>query len=269
MSNDQKSAVRNIRVSLTKAQLQSEIGAELISLCQTVTDDGSLSDAEVDALKTWLAEHRTSDLPAIAFLISTVERILEDGVVTPTERKELHKALERVLPPEIRADSVDKRREIEKQERERDRAIDSINFMVAGCRFENRPSIIGGLVNDYDPAFLVRDRNNHHSKYAIEVRLKTGHMVGYVPNDFAKSVAPLLDRGCLHRAYFTKVLTGGRSPIPVVQAYFYNPDAQTEGAVAEGSVLTTPQRIAASGCAPILLMGIAIGAGTIWSRYFL
>lgn len=143
---------------MTKAQLQSEIGAELISLCHSVTEDGSLTDAEVEALRAWLVDHRTSDLPVIAFLVSTVERILEDGVVTSTERKELHKALERVLPPELRAESADKRRELEKQERERDRAIDSINFMVAGCRFENRPSIIDGLVNDYDPAFLIRDR---------------------------------------------------------------------------------------------------------------
>lgn len=93
-------------------------------------------------------------------------------------------------------------------------------------------------------------------------------MVGYTPNDFAKALAPLLDRGCLHRAYFTTVLTAGRSPIPVVQAYFYNPDAQTEGAVAEGSVLTIPQRVAASGCLPLVLVGMAVGAGTLWTRYF-
>jgi hypothetical protein len=77
------------RLSLTKAQLQSEVGAELLALCQTVTADGVLTKEETIELKAWLEEHRNNDLPAIEFLVATLERILEDGKVTTEERKEL------------------------------------------------------------------------------------------------------------------------------------------------------------------------------------
>lgn len=39
------------RVSLTQAQVQAGLGAELLALCQTVTADGRLTDAEVAGLR--------------------------------------------------------------------------------------------------------------------------------------------------------------------------------------------------------------------------
>jgi hypothetical protein len=90
------------RISLTRTQRTSQIGAELLSLCQTVTADGSLNDEEVSSLREWLTAHAASDLPAIRFLAPIVERILADGVVNTAERRELYLAVEKVLPPDAR-----------------------------------------------------------------------------------------------------------------------------------------------------------------------
>jgi hypothetical protein len=122
------------RKSLTKSQIQAGIGAELLTLCQTMTADGVLSDAEITALRNWLEENRSSDLPAICFLITTVEKIMADGKVTKEERLELYKAIEK--------ESIREQKELQKQhereERERQRPVESANFMVAGVHVEGR-----------------------------------------------------------------------------------------------------------------------------------
>lgn len=243
-----------IRLSLTKSQIQAGVGAELLSLCQSATEDGTLSKDEILALKSWLETNRTSDLPAIAFLIATVQRIAAEGKVTKDERQELYKAIETVLPPEARKQAVAHRKVVEakemardfaereaqkrraREERERNRPIASANFMVAGVYYEGRPEIISRYVDDGDQVFLVRDPHNKYSRNAIEVRLDNGMQIGFVPEDDAVDLAPFFDQGCVHRAYITKVLTGGRVPIPVVQACLYSEDANIEGAISASSI---------------------------------
>ncbi len=51
----------------------------------------------------------TSQLPALAFLKGEIEDILEDGKITPSERVDLFKAIERVLPTEFRAEAKARR----------------------------------------------------------------------------------------------------------------------------------------------------------------
>jgi len=55
------------RTTITKLQRHTAAGAELIELCQTITEDGALTDDEVMRLKQWLADNRESDLPARDF----------------------------------------------------------------------------------------------------------------------------------------------------------------------------------------------------------
>jgi hypothetical protein len=247
---------KNRRLSLTKAQRQTEVGVELISLCQSFTEDGSLSEQEVVDLRKWLDDNRASDLPAIAFLTETVLKALEDGKVTRDERLAVYKALEAVLPPDIRKDAASRRRSVESEdksqqrelkeqekqkqhaERERNRTLGSWNFMVAGARHEGRHSIISTHVRPDDVAYLKRDRANKFSRHAVEVRAKNGLIVGYIPEDYAQEIAPLLDEGCRHEAFFTKVLTGGQSPIPVVQAYLYGAGSSVDDSVSEADVPT-------------------------------
>jgi hypothetical protein len=244
------------RLSLTKTQRQTEVGIELISLCQSFTEDGSLSEQEVLDLRKWLEANRASNLPAIAFLTETVLKVLEDGRVMKDERLAVYKALEAVLPADIRKDAASRRRSVEseeknqqrelneqekqrqREERARNRTLGSWNFMVAGVRHEGRTSIISKHVRPDDIAYLKRDRKNKFSRHAVEVRIKNGLIVGYVPEDYAQEIAPLLDNGCRHEAFFSKVLTGGQAPIPVVQAYLYGVGSSVDGSVSEADVPT-------------------------------
>lgn len=235
------------RTSLTKAQQQTAAGAELIYLCQAYTQDGRLADEEIEALRQWLADHRDSDLPALAFLTTTVEHILADGVVTPAERTALYKAIETVLPPDIRAsvrgtrtaaEAVAKE-EVQQQRdaaRDRNRAIDSWDFMVAGVLYEGRAAVVEAHARENDHAFLARDRANEYSTHAVEVRLANGLQIGYVPEEFAVEIAHYIDRGHKHHAYIKRILTGRRAPIPVVVATVYDPGTELEGAVSEAHV---------------------------------
>lgn len=231
------------RISLTKSQRQSAVGAELLSLCQVVTTDGSLSNEEVSSLRSWLQEHKGEDLPAIAHLSKVVETILADGRVTADERRELYIALEDVLPADIRAIAKRARRSVEEKEKdrlrlqrelekERDRderarnsPIETWDFMVAGSKYEGRPALIERYAQAAAPAYLVRDRGNRYSRNAVEVRTTSGHQVGFVPEEDATDLAPLLDAGHPYYAQIKKILTGGRYPIPVIVAEVYSKDA--------------------------------------------
>ncbi len=246
---DNQDAEKPRRISITKTQRESEIGIELISLCQSLSEDGSLSAAEIHDLHQWLEENQSSDLPAIGFLVETVRKVIEDGRISLEESRAVYKALEAVLPPDLRKEAISRRRTLEteernklrvtrehenqqqREERERNRAVGSWNFMVAGVRHENRPALIAQHVRAEADAYLKRDIANKFSRNAVEVRTESGVPIGYVPEELATEIAPLLDRGCRHQAYFTKVLSGGHSPIPVVQAYLYGADATLEGAV--------------------------------------
>ena len=45
-----------------------------------------------------------------------------------------------------------------------------------------------------------------------------------------------MGKECKHYGYITKILTGGRSPIPVVEAYIYKPEILVKDAVKESEV---------------------------------
>lgn len=257
---------RKQRVSVTKLQRQSAAGTELIALCQTITADGSLADDEVDLLRQWLEAHRgDTALPAQKFLITTVEQIVADGCVTDDERLELYRAIETVLPPDVRATvrqnrtaaeaaarvkrfedlathhelaAATKRAEAESLERLRVQTepIESWDFMVAGVLHEGRARVVSEFAESDDAVFLVRDRANAFSKNAVEVRLRNGVQIGFVPEQDAREMAALLDARCPHRARITKILSGGRAPIPVVFASLYDTETTIADVVFEGDV---------------------------------
>jgi hypothetical protein len=234
-----QSAARQPRRSLTKAQLQTALGAELLSLCQTMTKDGRLSADEVADLRTWLAEREAEELPALVHLRSTLARVMEDGRITPDEYEELYREVEAVLPPEARREAVAARRavtagereerraakEAERQEQRRNRPIRSANFMVAGVRYEGRPAVIRREVSEGLDVRLTRDVDNQYSPNAIAVLTPQGSQIGFVPEEYAGQLAPLFDGGAKHQARVTKILGRGHVPIPIVQAYLYDPAA--------------------------------------------
>jgi hypothetical protein len=212
-----------------------------------------LSPEEIVALRDWLNEHKDAELPAVSHLMHVVQGIIADQRVTAEERRELFIAIESVLPVDVRGiartarRTVEERekerlriqREAEKQrsleERERNEPIEHWDFMVAGSRHDGRPEIISEYARAGDSALLVRDPTNRYSQNAIEVRTASGHQIGFVPEEDAVDVAPLLDAGHPYLAKIKKILTGGRSPIPVVIAEIYRKGAAVSGLVQPGA----------------------------------
>lgn len=90
------------RLSITKLQRQTAAGAELIALCQTITEDGSLNDFEILALESWLVESHDIDLPARHHLLALLRLYASDGVISTDERAALYKAVELTMPPDVR-----------------------------------------------------------------------------------------------------------------------------------------------------------------------
>ncbi len=101
------------RVSLSKKQLETPTGAELLKLCQRVKTDGRLSKDEIIALLMWLRGHQDADLPAVEYLSSVAERIVADNRVTVSEMQELHEAIEKILPRDVRKVVVERRKAVE------------------------------------------------------------------------------------------------------------------------------------------------------------
>lgn len=229
----------NRRVAISKTQRATEAGAELLSLCQTATADGSLSDAEVESLREWLRSQSSSDLPAVPFLFPVVERIVADGVVTPEERRELFLAIEKILPQDVREMSrsarqaneqaekaqrkldAEEARQKQREERELNRPLEHFDFMVAGAKFDGRPALIARHARIDDPVLLQRDLQNRYSRSATKVLTADGHDIGFVPEEDAKVLAPLLDAGHRYAARIKKVFSGSSHDIPVIVADIY------------------------------------------------
>lgn len=254
------------RKALSKLQRVTAAGAELIALCQTITEDGRLVEEEVAALRQWLAENDGTPLPAIEFLRETVERVVADGKITSVELQEVYAAIETVLPRDIRATVRGSRVAVERAASEAARdawaKVSRWDFMVAGVRYEGRAAVIRQFARPDDQVFLIRDRFNEHSRNAVEVCLSNGKRAGYVPEDYAIELAPLLDSGYQPRAHIKKILwTRQRAPIPVVIAFIHPPDAVLDApratATIPANVSTTSAVPAASVAVDLASVGVA------------
>lgn len=249
------------RVSISKADRNTEIGLELVSLLNTVTDDGRISVEEVAGLQVWLQENRHVDMPAIAFLAFTVEHIISDGIVTEEERTELYAAIEKVLPPDLRKYAVAKRRLADAEvrqlikdqraaERERDAPVRWFDFMVAGVGHQGRAEVVRRLVSEEMPVYFLRHRDNRFSSNAIGIHLPSGEQVGYVPEAEAQELAAYLDAGFKARAQVKKLLTRTQAPypLPVVAGEIYREEAQVSTALTQAETIEigTSLRSAAS-----------------------
>lgn len=239
------------RVSISSAQAQEGAAAELVALLQTVTADGKISNDEIKALHRWTRENQDCGLPGMQILRETIESICADGRVSTEERDELAKVIERVLPPDLR-DLAKQRRRLEalaQKERTRAEAAAAMaeaerrapaltfDFLVAGVAYENRAFVTARMSED-QPVFIIRDRRNQFSPNAIEVRTQEGFPIGFVPEEDAGDLAPLLDQGYRHIAWVKKIWLGRNFPIPVVIAEIYRPNTARTEAIREDEVPT-------------------------------
>src|SRR3990172_3422098 len=194
-----KGQPKNVRVSLSRSQLQEGIGAELFSLCQGMTADRKLSKAEILTLGQWLQDNKDAPLPGIALLSAALSKIVADGRVTFDEQRELLEAFEKVLPPEYRKEAKASRKEVEakqkaelkaSQQAERQQGLerqlrrspeDEFDFMVAGVHADDRYRIIERSLSVGDRVRLRPDPENPHDEYAGAVTLADWRLIGYVP----------------------------------------------------------------------------------------
>jgi hypothetical protein len=241
-----------MRITLTKRESTRAIGVELLELCSTITEDGTVTDEEIAGLRAWLKGHADADLPAITMLTCVVEQIIADGKITPDERSEIHRLLERVLPKELRetAQVQRRRREAEdliearkraaeaEQERKKYAPAASFDFMVAGVFYEGRDRLVRAIARTDGAVFLLRDSKNQFSRNAVKVILGNGACIGFVPEEDAVAMAPLLDSGHKQRASIKKMWEGGRGLIPVVVAELYPPDT-----LATQPIMVTPEMV--------------------------
>jgi len=103
----------NRGLALSHAELCTQLGAELLSLCQSVTADGRLAPEELDGLRQWLQEAESAEMPAAKHLRGVIRKVLADGTITPDEYKEVHRAVEAVLPFDARRQAMSARLEVE------------------------------------------------------------------------------------------------------------------------------------------------------------
>ncbi len=190
-------ANKQVRVSISKKQQEEQAGAELLELCQAITDDGVVLKKEIVELIKWLNNHRSSDLPAIGYLKPIVKQIVADGVVTKEEMKELHAAIEKVLPTEQRKHATKQRKAVEedrkkklreeesKKEREKLRLMSNTLVEIKGP--EEFDVFIEGLSHyDLDELGLPHHRLNEFQESFARL------LKGRAPSDMWKDVVATL-----------------------------------------------------------------------------
>ncbi len=93
-------------LALSNADLCTELGAELLSLCQSVTADGRMAPEELVALKQWLSDAESARMPAAKHLRGVIEKVLADGRITADECQQVLRAVESVMPFEARREAM-------------------------------------------------------------------------------------------------------------------------------------------------------------------
>lgn len=109
-------------LSLTNAELCTKLGAELLSLCQSVTADGRMAPDELDALKQWLSDADSASMPASRHLRGLIEKVVADGKITADEYQQVYRAVESVLPFEARREAMAARLMVEAADEDAARA---------------------------------------------------------------------------------------------------------------------------------------------------
>lgn len=102
------------RVSLSAKHLSGTDGQTLCAFLVKLTDDGVITEDEVFALSSLLQSLPSQkEVPGIVFLSEVLGGILADGLIDEAERRELHHAILRVLPPALRVQANERKRLVE------------------------------------------------------------------------------------------------------------------------------------------------------------
>jgi len=263
--------------ALTRPQLATELGAELLSLCQSVTADGRLAPEEIAGLRQWLGDAEAAELQAARFLRGVIERVLADGRITADEYKEVYRAVEAVLPFEARQQAHAAREQAESSDLSARvqasatpvpvaRAAQAastpsldVTFMVAGVRQDGRPALIDERASAGLAVTLELTTAGSDGDEAIAVKLPDGTQIGFAPAAESRQIIPLLRKGARCNAHIVRIRSSGRSPIPVVQVRFFPAEVPAIDPLAQVAA-HLPAAASRRGRKFALLVGITVAA---------
>ena len=215
-----------MRVFLTKPELATPAGQELLELSVSVASDGRLDLDEIKQLIRWLRTNRANNhIAAIPYLQDIMRRIAADGVIDREERLELHLAIERVIPTARRAlviqarkkreqarrerlrekQRLEKERELGERKRAREEAATRSRRLrhsyskVAGVSFPNddgseRQEIIKSCRRG-ERLVLRHDAYNEYSMFATQVLRENGEQLGHAPEYLAERICGEIEDG--------------------------------------------------------------------------
>lgn len=215
------------RRALSKAEIETAAGVELLGICQSVTADGRLDQAEVEDLRRWLEANRDSAMPGAAFLRDAVGAVLADGVISDSERRELQRVVEAVLPPALRPAAAAARRDAVAADRKARSQAESVGagewtFVVAGVRHDDRAELVRDHLREGDLVLLSREEfegANTPGARATAVRIaSTRELIGWVPRSMSHELAVALDAGWPIQARCVSIVEGPLAPFPTVVA---------------------------------------------------
>jgi hypothetical protein len=235
-----------VRVYLTKSELETTAGGELLDIALRIAIDGKLDLDEIKELRRWLRAHKqTTDVAAVGYLQNIMTRITADNVIDRDELLELHLAIERVIPTSRRTPVIQarkareaKRRDhirektcAEKEESRRLREEEYARRMrlrhtfakVAGVTFQNddgseRQSILKRC-RPGEQLILRHDPDNAYSICAVQVLRTNGEQLGHAPGYLGERICEELEDGYWVLGVLAEV-TGGTRDKPTRGANF-------------------------------------------------
>jgi len=210
------------RVYLTKAELNTETGQQLLELSLRITEDGKVDLDEIKELRRWLKVNQHQDkIAAVTYLHDIMTRITADGHIDRDELVELHLAIERVIPAAYRKPAEQARKNREKARKERKRAQKDAEKQaqrdvrelewhaqmrlrhgfakVTGVTFPNsdgseRQRIIAKC-NVGEWLTFQHDPDNQYSDIAMNIMRTTGEMIGHTPEYIAERIVDETEDG--------------------------------------------------------------------------
>jgi len=285
------------RVTLSKAQCETETGRALMALLTELSDDGQVSREEMERLRGWLEKDHGVDFAALPFLYEVIDQVSVDGEVSEEELDRLATAIERVLPKEIRQATVLKRRQArearrtvarEAMRREKTEArkqaetaretarrqagiIFQADFPVRGAfRSAERREACRRILEG-DRVTLEREPDNAHDANAIIVLGEGDCELGYVPREESEQLAPLLDAGTLVEATVRRVWETPESQlVPILQVRVRRGDTTAE-VLPRRSSKSAPRAadvVPAKGCATSVLLSVLIVFGLATAGFY-
>jgi hypothetical protein len=248
-----------MRIALTKPELATIEGQELLSLILRIATDGKLELHEIVELRRCLRAKldNSESVSAISYLHDIMTRITSDKVINNDELLELQLAIERVIPSTHRTPILQARKKCEAARRERlkekrriekekekalleeQRAVELARNMrlrhcfakIAGVSFPNddgseRQILIERCIPG-EQLLLIHDAYNEHSIFTTKVLRMSGEQLGHAPEYMAEKIVEEIEDGYKATGVVTAV-TGGTIDKPTrgvnFAVFFYAKD---------------------------------------------